>query len=73
MHDVCFCGHQGDLEARKPVRAVDGSWTLCCPHCNRLDDLSWMPARSRAALWQRVWSRQLRGHVVERAELAGVK
>lgn len=70
MHEVCFCGREGELEARKPVRAIDGSWQLCCPRCNRLDDLAWMTPETREQLWRTVWTRQLYAHLIDRAPVA---
>lgn len=73
MHDVCFCGHESVVETRTPVRDISGTWTLCCPRCNRLDDLAWMPERARAAVWRDVWARRLRARASGRVELAEVR
>lgn len=70
MHEICFCGREGELEERTPVRAIDGSWQLCCPTCNRLDDLSWMTPGARAYLWRTVWTKRLSAHLVEHALIA---
>jgi len=39
IHEVCFCGWQGQLIDRTPVYAGDGGWGLQCPRCGHLDEL----------------------------------
>lgn len=51
MHEVCFCGWQGETTSRTIVYGRDGELGLACPNCGRLDPVAWISGHARDALF----------------------
>ena len=61
MREVCYCGRNGDVEDREPIRDGSGEQALMCPECGSVDYLHWLPEMSRRLALEEAERRQLVG------------
>ncbi len=59
MREPCYCGRDGEVEAREPVLRDGRTEALRCPQCDHLDPLPYLDAAARLKVFEEAERRSL--------------